>query len=695
MEQFDRRSKTTPFARRRVGVWCALAIVVVTVGGVALLGLRIANDGPEPDDQNWWLLTWFVVALTYSAVGAALVVRSSRRHLGRCFLVVGGAALVTALATQYLGYGSTEGRRLVLPAFGEATTWVRPLGEAVLVTLVTWELLPLGPRADRWSRFARLAALAGIALALADHLTAPWSARSELNPLGVTAGFAATMLHAGGLVGTWLIAIVGTAGVGRLANDWMRHRGPGGDPLDGWLLAGTVAVWLALVPANVAIGDWRLPGHNVVAPLLLLATVPLLVAGVTVEALRRSSSGLEVASHRVLEWLVLAAGIAVVYTGLVGGLGSLFGKSGPIWFLVATTGAIALVAEPARRRIQRLVDRLVYGARDDPLGVVQRVVDHVGTDTGDDLLPALVVSLERELRLDAVAIDLATPTGWERVASVGPVTVRHEEVLLRHRDDVVGRLVVGWTVGPSIRARDRQVLDQLAGPLGLAVSWVRLAADLRRSSVAVVSAREEERRRLRRDLHDGLGPALTGVSLGMRTAIRQLARSVDAGGPTPSRALLDRLADEIDSVVIELKRIVRDLRPTALDQLGLVGALAEFTRKFDNDLEIHLALPTSANTLPAAVEVAVYRIVTEAVTNVVRHAKAARCWLTMVTGTTVEIDVIDDGIGIGNGNGGRVGDGVGLTAMRERAAELGGAVRFLPNTPCGTHIHVQLPAALP
>ena len=144
-------------------------------------------------------------------------------------------------------------------------------------------------------------------------------------------------------------------------------------------------------------------------------------------------------------------------------------------------------------------------------------------------------------------------------------------------------------------------------------------------------------------------------------------------------------------MVLELKRIVRDLRPTALDQLGLVGALAEFTRKFEGDLEIHLALPTDPDPLPAAVEVAVYRIVTEAVTNVVRHAHAASCWLTMVTGATVEIDVIDDGVGIG----GQVSDGVGLTAMRERAAELGGAVRFLPNTPRGTHVHVQLPAALP
>jgi signal transduction histidine kinase len=334
----------------------------------------------------------------------------------------------------------------------------------------------------------------------------------------------------------------------------------------------------------------------------------------------------------------------------------------------------------------------VFGSRDDALAVVQRIVDHVGTDTGDDLLPALARSLERGLRFDAIAIDVAMPGGgWERAASVGRDTEHRHEVVLCHRDEVVGRLVVGWEHAPSMRAHDEQLLDQLAGPLGLAVSWVRLAADLRRSRLATVSAREEERRRLRRDLHDGVGPTLTGVSLGLRTAVRQLDRAAIARSSHPSPAMLTRLAEEVDGVVQEIKQIVRDLRPTALDQLGLIGAVSEFTRLLADDLEIHLSLPSAPPQLPAAVEVAVYRIVTEALTNVVRHANAERCWLRIVADDLVEIDVIDDGIGIDQPRS----DGVGVTAMRERAAELGGAVRFLPVATCGTHLHVQLPAALP
>ena len=110
--------------------------------------------------------------------------------------------------------------------------------------------------------------------------------------------------------------------------------------------------------------------------------------------------------------------------------------------------------------------------------------------------------------------------------------------------------------------------------------------------------------------------------------------------------MLDRLADEVDNVVVELKQIVRNLRPTVLDQLGLLGAVTEFARQFDEDLDISLDLPPDPLQLPAAVEVATYRIVTEAVTNVVRHAGAERCWLTITAATTngtVDIDVVDDG----------------------------------------------------
>jgi signal transduction histidine kinase len=471
---------------------------------------------------------------------------------------------------------------------------------------------------------------------------------------------------------------------------WWWRRVDSDDPLPGWLAAGAVAAWLAVVPEWLEFGP-ELRGGDTAGSLMVLATVPLLLVGAVVDAIRRRPGRFHGVAHEVIAWLVFAGAIVVVYTGVVAGFGVIVGKRGPTWLVVAATGLLALIAEPARRRIRDAADRLVWGARDDPLEVVRGVVEQVGADSGDELLPALVSSLQRDLRLDSVAIDVRTATGWHRQASRGPDTTYRRVVDLEQHGEVVGRLIVGWEYGPQLRARDEHVLAELVGPLGLAVGWVRLAADLRRSSLAIVSAREEERKRLRRDLHDGLGPALTGVSLGLRTALRQLGRAAGGAPPSPPHRLLAHAADEVDALVDEVKRIVRDLRPTALDQFGLVDAVVEFSRSLQGELDIELSMPNVPLELPAAVEVATYRIVTEALTNVVRHAQAARCWLTISAGATIDIDVVDDGVGFDEA----VNDGVGWTAMRERASELGGSVKVARHFPHGTHLHVELPAVLP
>jgi len=649
--------------------------VLTVIGGAAavavIVGLRVANKGPEPSHLNWWLVAWIVVGLVDALAGAALLNRFGQRRLAVCLLIAGVAFLVVAVAMQALGYAESIGRPSGWDDVAAARTWARPVAVGVLAALVPWELATTGRRARFevvWWSTATLIAIVAV---------------------GEAAGAASSGLDVIDLA-TWLLAVSAIAATTRLVVLW-RADIRNDDPLAGWLAVGAVAALLAVVTERFGIWRWRFPGGDVLGPMLLLATLPVLIVAVLVRALRDRPGRFHGVAHDVIGWLAFSCAIIIVYTGIVAGLGRLVGGNGPTWLLVATTGFIAVFAEPARRRIRAAVDRLVWGARDDPLEVVRGVVDHVGTDSGDELLPALAASLRRELRLDAVAIDVRTPDGWRREASSGSATPYERVVELQQRGEVVGRLVVGWEHGPSLRARDERVLAELAGPLGLAVGWVRLAAELRRSSVSIVSAREEERRRLRRDLHDGLGPALTGVSLGLRTSVRQLERSPHASTLAPTRDLLHRVADEVDALVIEVKRVVRDLRPTALDQLGLIDAVGEFTRTCSDDLEFHLTMPTVPIELPAAVEVAAYRIVTEAVTNVVRHAKAAQCWLSITTGPTVDIDVVDDGIGVIDG----VSSGVGWTAMSERATELGGSVQVTRRNPHGTHIHVRIPVALP
>lgn len=633
-----------------------------------IITLRVANKGPEPSRVNWWLIAWLVVGLVDGLAGAALLTRFGHRRLAGCLLITGLAFVVVAASMQARGYSDSVDHATVWDHLAGAHSWARSLAAGALAALVPWELATTGRRRGYEALWWSSAALVAV-VTIGEAVGAP------------SAGFDVIDLA------TWLLVGSATAATSRLVILWRTGARVSDDPLPGWLAVGAVAAWLAVVPERFGLWDRGLPGSDVIGPLLLLATLPLLIVGVLVRALRERPGRFHGVAHGVIGWLAFACAIIIVYTGVVAGLGRLVGGNGPTWLLVATTGVIAIFAEPARRRIRDAVDRLVWGARDDLLEVVRNVVEHVGTDSGDELLPALVASLQRELRLDAVAIDVRTPDGWRREAASGPPTTYERVVPLQQRNEIVGRLVVGWEHGPSLRARDERVLAELAGPLGLAVGWVRLATELRRSSVSIVSAREEERRRLRRDLHDGLGPALTGVSLGLRTAVRQFERSKYAADLGPSLQLLERVADEVDALVIEVKRVVRDLRPTALDQLGLIDAVAEFTRTFGDDLEFHLTMPSAPIELPAAVEVAAYRIVTEAVTNVVRHAQAAQCWLSISTGPTVDIDVVDDGVGVVEG----MSLGVGWTAMRERAAELGGTVRVTKHQPHGTHIHVRLP----
>jgi signal transduction histidine kinase len=271
------------------------------------------------------------------------------------------------------------------------------------------------------------------------------------------------------------------------------------------------------------------------------------------------------------------------------------------------------------------------------------------------------------------------------------VTAGVHEVPLTFRGEVLGRLLVApRSSHDPFRPADLRLLDDLGRQIGVAVHATRLAHDLQRSREGLVAMREEERRRIRRDLHDGLGPALAGVALGL-DAVQRIA------DPEPEAAakLAGQLKVEVQQSLADVRRLVEDLRPPDLDQLGLVGALRHQAGKVtdrDPGLEVEVSgedLPQ----LPAAVEVAAYRIATEALTNVGRHAAARRCRILLAidepAGLRVEIE--DDGVGLTHGRPG----GVGLTAMRERATELGGSLSVCRREQGGTLVAARIPVGGP
>jgi signal transduction histidine kinase len=262
-------------------------------------------------------------------------------------------------------------------------------------------------------------------------------------------------------------------------------------------------------------------------------------------------------------------------------------------------------------------------------------------------------------------------------------------VPLVHQQQEVGRLLVEGRDRRAVDSRDLRLLDELARPAGAAVSAAALADALSESRTRLVQAREEERRRLRRDLHDGVGPTLAGVALGLDLVAARMDED-----PAAARSMLADLKGETAAAVDDVRRLVNDLRPPALDELGLVRALRQQTDRLalrSPGLQIRVDSDPVLPPLSAATEVAAYRIAVEAVTNSVRHAGARSCHVQVAADGALRLEVVDDGSGIADGTP----PGVGLAAMRERAAEVGGTCTVAPAQGHGTRVLAVLPLEVP
>ena len=344
---------------------------------------------------------------------------------------------------------------------------------------------------------------------------------------------------------------------------------------------------------------------------------------------------------------------------------------------VAVVAAI-LVALPLRDRLQRAANRLVFGLRDDPVATLLTLGDQLEQAAAvDDVLPAAARSLERTLRLQHVAIR----DGDHVVAEAGePGEGQRVEMALVYAGETVGVLVATQAEGDTPMDTERRaLLAGIARPVAAALRTAALSRDLAVSHEHLVAATEEERRRLRRDLHDGLGPVLSSAVLGVSRAHHLLASR-----PEAAAAQLEQLTALLQEAVSDVRRLVYELRPPALDELGLVRALDEHARSLGHFTVVG---PEVMPPLRAAVEVAAYRIAMEAMTNTVRHARADHGEVTITLDGGLHVEVEDDGVGLPHG----YRAGVGIASMRERAAELGGTCQVATGPHGGTVVRAWLP----
>lgn len=454
-----------------------------------------------------------------------------------------------------------------------------------------------------------------------------------------------------------------------------------------WAVGGLGLMVLGFIPVNLAgLGWW--PAFP---PWLELIWFPMLLMimtlGFAVAILRYRLFEIDLLINRTLVYGILTTLVIVLYIVLVGYLGALFRTETNLLISLVATGIVAVCFQPLRERLQRSVNRLMYGQRDEPMAVLTTLGAQMeATLAPQESLPVLVETIASTLKLPYVAIALRVGEQWKLQAESGNPVEGIESFPLVHQGQQLGQLQVGLRApGERFNAADRLLLTNIARQAGAAAHAVQLTIALQQSRRQLVSAREEERRRLRRDLHDGLGPQLASHTLTLEAIDKLLERDA-----AKVKELLNILKEQSQAATQEVRRLVYGLRPPALDELGLVGALQEGIRHYGNEgCSVEIATePQPLPPLPAAVEVALYRIAQEALTNVIRHAHAASCRvLIQVQEHAVELTVRDDGSGIAPHSQA----GVGLHAMRERAEELGGRLRVENHAAGGAHVQLWLP----
>jgi signal transduction histidine kinase len=404
--------------------------------------------------------------------------------------------------------------------------------------------------------------------------------------------------------------------------------------------------------------------------------------------------------HRTLVYGTLTVCVIALYVLVIVGFGALLQTSGNLLISLLATGLVAVLFQPLRERLQRAVNRLMYGERDTPYRVISRLGQRLeATLAPDAVLPTIVETVTQALRLPYAAISLKQDGEDVITASSGRASDELTRLPLVYQSEHIGDLLLAPRArGETFSSADQTLLADLARQAGIALHTVHLTTylqcltkELQHSRTNLVTTREEERRRLRRDLHDGLGSVL--ASLNWRAGALRLVLFRD---PVAADALVVEQQNTIQAAIGDIRRLVYDLRPPALDELGLIGAIRERTAQQCVPTEcdsvpglcVDVVAPDQLPALPAAVEVAAYRIVQEALANVVRHAHAHRCRICLsCENDLLHVEVIDDGVGLPES----YRAGVGLLSLRERAAELGGTCEIAQMPEGGTCVRASLP----
>ncbi len=659
-----------------------------------------------------------ILSLVYPTIGALIASRLPKNPVGWIFCGVGLLYGIRRFTEAYSGY--TLYGNVAFP-LGEYAGWISSLleftGQALAVVFLML-LFPDGQLPSRRWRIVVWTAVLGAALAATSDAFTP-SSGNPFGVAGVIGGLLTTyeLFAASYSLGMALLLASGLAALFSLILRLRHTRGDERQQLKWFVYAaapatvGLSAVILEFVvdrfTTDLLFGTVHLRSpwlwffedvHYASIFALLLLPVCTYIA-----ILRHRLYDIDRLINRTLVYGSLTTCVVGIYVLAVGGLGTLFQARGNLAVSLLATGVVAVLFQPLRTRLQRAANRLMYGERDDPYAVISRLGRRLeATIAPEAVLPTIAKTIAQALKLPYSAILLKEGEDFRSAAAYGSPTGEPEALPLTYQREEIGRLVIAARApGEEFSPADRRLLEDLARQAEVAVHAVRLTADLQRSRERLVATREEERRRLRRDLHDGFGPTLASLALGLNAA-RKLMASNELQG---ADEVLARLEQETEGTVADVRRLIYGLRPPALDDLGLIAAIRQQAESQgmssapidtrsdeyrENELVFRMDALEELPPLPAAVEVAAYRIIQEALTNVARHARAKTCCVRLsvdVVADALRLEVTDDGVGMPEGRYA----GVGLSSMRERAVELGGICEVKPIPTGGTRVLAYLP----
>jgi signal transduction histidine kinase len=580
----------------------------------------------------------------------------------------------------------------VLSAYWYGSTSLTVTLQGLLVavpTVAMFALFPNGRFVPAWTRWLLL-------------LTIPWSISLFLLPPMDEASVSEQSPLALTLMGLWLISLVA---VGFYAQIYRyRHVSSTTERQQTkWVVYG-FALWIGYmmvssIPYFYLISlpaDSPAPWWGPVSVLGWFLSLSIVPVSLTIAVTRYQLWDIDLVINRTLVYGALTVCVIGIYALVVGAMGALFHTQGNWLITLVATGLVAVLFQPLRDRLQRGVNRLLYGHRDEPFEVLARLGQRLeDTFSRDLVLPTMVETIAQTLKLPYVAIAVQQEEQLLTAESYGKPTTMPQSYPLTYQGAAIGQLLVAPRApGEAFTAAEEQLLQNIARQAGTAFHALQLTADLQHARQQIVTSREEERRRLRRDLHDGLGPSLAAQLLKIGSA-----RALLTEQPEMADRLLAEMETDIEGTLAEVRRIVYALRPPALDQLGLAGALRAYAGACESGevgdthprLTVDVEMPDTLPSLPAAVEVAAYHIVREALTNVVRYAQAQRCKMQLVVedgdSGRLHLSIEDDGQGFPDS----VRTGVGLASMRERAAELGGTCTIKSQPGAGTRVTALLP----